>query len=136
MGEHDQNRKKLTPRKQRELDISIEFLEGVVRRDPVYTDAIKLLADDYTQRGKFTAGLELDERLAQLQPNDPLVQYNLACSYSLTGHLPEAAAAVEKALELGYREFTWLDTDPDLKALRADPSFQKIRAKIKDIQPS
>src|SRR5271163_2942864 len=91
-------RKKLSRTQQRELDVEIGFLEGVVKRDPGYVEALQILGDDYTRRGKFVAGLKVDEQLSQLRPTDPLVQYNLACSYSLTGNFNQALAALERAL--------------------------------------
>ena len=112
-------RKKLSRATQRDLDTQIEFMEGIVRRDPNYVDALQLLGDHYTQRGRFTEGLKVDERLARLEPQNPLVFYNLACSYSLTDQFDRAVPALEKALTLGYRDFAWLAKDPDLKKLRA-----------------
>src|SRR5436189_6281353 len=107
-------RKKLTRQQERDLDVEIGFLEGVIKRDPRYLEALQILGDDYTRRGRYREGLKVDERLAQLRPSDSLVLYNLACSYSLTGHVCEALAALEKALMLGYRDFKWLAEDPDL----------------------
>ena len=40
------DKKKLSRQQQQDLDIEIGFLEGIVRRDPQYTDALKLLGDD------------------------------------------------------------------------------------------
>src|SRR6187455_3713047 len=71
-------RKKLNRLEKRELDIEIGFLEGLIRRDPGYIDALQILGDDYTKRGKFTLGLKIDQRLAVLKPTDALVHYNLA----------------------------------------------------------
>src|SRR5271167_2993533 len=88
---------------QRDLDTKIQFIEGIVRRDPNYVDALQLLGDHYTQRGRFDEGLNVDERLARLEPGSPLVFYNLACSYSLTDQFDHAARSLEKALQLGYR---------------------------------
>ena len=85
--------KKLTAAEQHDLDTKIEFMEGLTRRDPDYVDALQLLGDHYTQRGRFVEGLQVDERLARLQPDNALVFYNLACSYSLLSHLDEAFAA-------------------------------------------
>src|SRR5437660_9757680 len=104
MPEKSCAKKKLTREEQRELDIKIGFMEGVVKRDPGYVEALQILGDDYTRRGKYIAGLRVDEQLAQLRPDDPLVQYNLACSYSLTGNFSQAIAALERALNLGYRD--------------------------------
>lgn len=132
--------KKLTPRKrlsrkeQRELDIEIGFLEGVVRRDPGYVEALQVLGDDYTKRGRFLDGLKIDEALASLRPDDSLVHYNLACSYSLNKQLDCAAASLERALSLGYRDFKWMAEDPDLANLRQHPAYRKIRAQIRTLQ--
>jgi tetratricopeptide (TPR) repeat protein len=128
-------RKKLSRATQRDLDTRIEFMEGLVRRDPNYVDALQLLGDHYTQRGRFNEGLKVDERLARLEPENPLVFYNLACSYSLTEEFDRAVLALEKALALGYRDFAWLAKDPDLKKLRQQPVFDDIKAKIRRLKP-
>ena len=119
---------------QRELDTKIEFIEGLVRRDPNYVDALQLLGDHYTQRGRISEGLKVDERLARLEPRNPLVFYNLACSYSLAGEFDQAATALEKALQLGYRDFEWLAKDPDLKPLRTHAAFDDLKAKIRQLK--
>lgn len=127
-------RKKTSRASQRDLDTKIEFMAGIVRRDPDYVDALQLLGDHYTQRGLFNEGLHVDERLARLEPQNPLVFYNLACSYSLTEQFDRAVLALEKALQLGYRDFAWLAKDPDLKKLRAQPAFDDLKAKIRQLK--
>ncbi len=124
-------RKKSSRANQRDLDTKIQFFEGVVRRDPDYVDALQLLGDHYTQRGRFSEGLKVDERLARLEPQSALVFYNLACSYSLTDQFDRAVLALEKALQLGYRDFNWLAKDPDLKKLRQQPAYRDLREKIR-----
>lgn len=125
---------KLSRQQQRELDVKIGFMEGVVRRDPGYVEALQILGDDYTRRGKYADGLKVDRQLSRLRPEDPLVQYNLACSYSLIGNFNLAIAALERALNLGYRDFKWLAQDPDLGDLRRHPLYQAIRAKVRKMQ--
>ena len=127
-------RKRAARQKQRDLDIEIGFMEGIVKRDPRYVEALQILGDDYTRRGKFVAGLKVDEQLAQLRPDDSLVHYNLACSYSLTGQFEQAAASLRKALNLGYRDFKWLAKDPDLDKLREHPLYERILAKVRSLQ--
>jgi tetratricopeptide (TPR) repeat protein len=127
-------RKRLTRRETRELDLKIEFMEGLVRRDPDYVEALQLLGDHYTQRGKFRQGLHVDERLSRLEPRNPLVFYNLACSYSLIGQMEAAAAALGKALSLGYSDFNWLAKDPDLRTLRQHPLFRAIKDRIRKMK--
>lgn len=124
-------KKKPSRASQRDLDTKIQFIEGIVRRDPNYVDALQLLGDHYTQRGRFNEGLNVDERLARLDPENALVFYNLACSCSLTDQFDRAALALEKALSLGYRDFAWLARDPDLKKFRQQPAYREIQNKIR-----
>lgn len=127
-------RKKLNRQEKRDLDIEIGFLEGLVRRDPGYVDALQILGDDYTKRGKFTLGLKIDQRLAALRPRDAMVYYNLACSYSLTGRQEEAAEALEQSLDYGYRDFKWLNDDPDLADLRDHRVYSRIKSKVRSLK--
>ncbi len=126
--------KKLSRKEVRDLDTKIGFLEGIVRRDPNYVEALQILGDHYTQRGKFEDSLRVDQRLSRLEPRNPLVYYNLACSYSLHGDFNLAAAALEHALALGYRDFKWLAKDPDLRQLRKHPLYRSIEAKIRKMK--
>ncbi len=124
----------MTRSEQRDLDTRIDFIEGLIRRDPDYVDALQLLGDHYTQRGRYTEGLQVDERLARLDPENALVFYNLACSYSLTDQFDRAGLALGRALDLGYRDFTWLTKDPDLKKFRQQSAYDEIRAKIRRLK--
>lgn len=124
----------MTVAETRDLDVRIHFIEGLVRRDPGYVDALQLLGDHYTQRGRFVEGLKVDEQLSQLEPGNPLAFYNLACSYSLTDQFELAADALEKALALGYRDFAWLAKDPDLKKFRKHPKFGRVADKIQQMK--
>jgi tetratricopeptide (TPR) repeat protein len=127
-------RKKMTRAEQRDLDVQIGFIEGVIKRDPGYVDALQLLGDNYTKRGRYIEGLEVDERLARLDPKNPLVFYNLACSYSLTDRFDLAVKALKKALKLGYRDFHWLARDPDLRKLRKHPDYQDIADALRQMK--
>lgn len=134
MPEKSSAKKKMNRREARDLDVKIQFMEGIVRRDPQYIEALQLLGDHYTQRGKYQHGLKVDEQLSRLEPRNPLVFYNLACSYSLTGEVDLAASALDKALALGYRDFKWLAKDPDLRTLRKHPVFRTIEDKIRKMK--
>jgi tetratricopeptide (TPR) repeat protein len=126
--------KKLSRKEVRSLDVKISFLEGIVERDPGYVEALQILGDHYTQRGLFEHSLKVDQQLSQLEPRNPLVFYNLACSYSLNRELALAVAALENALTLGYRDFKWLARDPDLRPLRQHPLYRSIEQKIAEMK--
>ena len=124
-------RKKLTRQEQRDLDLEIAFMEGLLQREPRYVEALQVLGDDYSRRGNFGAGVKVDEKLVLLRPKDPMTHYNLACSYALTDQFDRAVQALERALSHGFQDFKALAKDPDLSELRQHPSFKKIEAKIR-----
>ena len=127
--------KKLTRDEKRNLDVEIGFIEGLVQKDPDYVEALQILGDDYTKRGRFEDGLNIDKQLAQLRPHDSTVLYNLACSYSLTDQTEHAFAALHRALAAGYSDFKWMAQDPDLETLRKHPLYEEVRAKIRTAKP-
>ncbi|HOW88023.1 MAG TPA: hypothetical protein P5561_00150 [Candidatus Omnitrophota bacterium] len=111
--------------KSNDLDFEISFLEGVLKHRPDYIDALAPLAEAYTRRGFFEKGLEIDKRLAFLCKDDPIVHYNLACSYVLSGYTAKALTALKRAVRLGFTDLDHLRRDPDLKPLRDYLPFQK-----------
>ena len=123
-------RQPLSGKEKRELDIEIEFLSGLIERDPEYVEALQLLGDDFTKRGQFNDGLKIDQHLSRLLPEDSMVFYNLACSYSLTDRIDDSITALNKAVHLGYDDSKWMDTDPDLNKVRTDPRYQSIRHQL------
>lgn len=112
-------------------DFEISFFEGLIKKDPNFVDALIPLAEAYTKRGLYEKGLLIDKRLARLKKSDPVVHYNLACSFALIGKKDEAFRALGRAIRLGYRDWDHLKRDPDLKGLRDDPRFKALALKRK-----
>lgn len=116
-------RQKQNSRKDEQFEI--HFLEGVLKESPDFVEALIQLGHLYTKFGFFDKGLSVDRKLATLRPNDPVVFYNLSCSYSLTGQIDKAFAVLQMAIEQGYQDFEHLSQDKDLKNLHIYPPFQK-----------
>ena len=114
-----------------DLDFEILFFEALIKERPDYVDALVALGDVYTKRGRYKEGLRVDLRLRQLRPNDPVVHYNLACSYSLLKAANDCLDALERALKLGYQDFNFIEKDSDLDFIRKDPRYKKILSKYK-----
>ena len=55
--------------------------------------------------------------------------YNTACAQSLGGKHDEAAKTLEKAIESGYRDFSWMSKDSDFDPIRKHPGYLKIAKK-------
>ena len=111
---------------QEDLDFEISFYEGLLKKNPEFVNALVALGDAYTKKGRYKEGLKIDKRLARLKPKDPIVQYNLACSYSLLKIADLSLKALKKAIDLGYRDFAFIDKDPDLEFIKEDPRYRKL----------
>ncbi len=114
-------------------DFEIEFYENILKQRPDFIGVLTLLGDVYTRKGLYQEGLEVDQRLASLKPDDPIVHYNLACSLSLVGKPKEALSELKKAVLFGYDDFSYIEKDSDLENLRLLPEFKKFFAKLKKL---
>jgi tetratricopeptide (TPR) repeat protein len=110
----------------------IAFYENILKHSPRFVEALVALAELYTKEGLYDKGLELDRRLAEIRPEDPVIQYNLACSLSLKGDVPAAFNAMRLALMHGYQDFAYLEKDEDLLNLLSDPGFQDYYRELKN----
>jgi len=115
-----------------DLDFEIRFCEGILRRNENFLPALTLLAELYTRRGLQEKGLYVDQRLAKLQPQDPIVFYNLACSYALLNRIDEALATIKSAIALGYNDFAHMGQDEDLANLFKDSRFKEYLTRLRD----
>ncbi|AGA25690.1 TPR end-of-group domain-containing protein [Singulisphaera acidiphila] len=113
-------------REQSQLDFEIEFLGRVLDRDPFFADALRVHANNLAAKGLYTRALQIDRRLVRLMPERSIPWYNLACSYAVLGITDPAFAALQRALDLGYRHLEHVRRDPDLKSLRRDPRFSRL----------
>ncbi len=118
--------KKYNKKENYSLSFEIEFFEKLLKDNPDFIDALIPLAEAYTKAGEYEKGLDIDKRLAKVLPDDPVVRYNLACSYSLVGRIDDAFEALHAAVQMGYNDFRHMDADPDLSGVRNDQRYQKM----------
>ena len=111
-------------------DFEINFYKKLLERKPDFADALHALGNAYTRRGLYEEGLEIDRQLSIIKPDDPIVFYNLACSYSLVGKIDEALRCLKKAVILDYDDFSYMEEDPDLENVRRDPRYKDFREKL------
>ena len=108
------------------------FFETELRQKPENLAALVELGHLYTRLGRVREGLTIDRELARRLPGDATVRYNLACSLALNGEIDAAFEELGRALERGYRDRGHLTQDGDLAALRADPRFEALLARLVD----
>ena len=78
---------------------------------------------------------EADEWMQKLindEPYDMGHYYDKACLYSRMGRKDEAVKALETALEMGYCEFTHIENDDDMDAIRGRDDFRALIVKYKE----
>ena len=111
-----------------QLDFEVDFFAGVLARDPLFVEALRIMSQNLAAKGDRQGSLAADVRLSELRPRDSVVHYNLACGYSRLGRIESALSALERTLELGYAEVHYLREDRDLDAVRKDPRFRELLA--------
>ncbi|MBI2093549.1 MAG: hypothetical protein HYT88_02355 [Candidatus Omnitrophica bacterium] len=117
------------------LEFEIQFYEKLLAAYPDFVDVLIPLGEAYTRKGLYDRGLTVDMRLAQLRGEDPLIWYNLACSFSLLNRVDESLDALRKAVGLGYNNLKHLQGDPDLSNLRRSPKYRQFLDAVALQQP-
>lgn len=112
--------------KRESYDFELNFFEQIQKRMPKDVRVVSILAHLYTQSGRIDDGLKMDRKLARLQPEDPTTHYNLACSLALKGRKAEAVKSLKTAISLGYKDFQWMQHDPDLADMHDYIGFREL----------
>jgi tetratricopeptide (TPR) repeat protein len=109
-----------------QLDFEIEFYEKLLAQIPTYAEVLRVQASNLTVKGRLQEGLAVDQQLVAARPADPTAHYNLACRYALLEQPEMALVSLRKAVELGYRDFGFMEEDHDLDSIRKDPRFRQL----------
>lgn len=108
-----------------------EFLEVELERHPSNLEALSELGHLYTARGLWARGLEVDERLVALLPEDPTAHYNLACSMALLGQTEHSITTLARAIAKGYEDADFMEQDEDLAGVAGDPRFRALLERMR-----
>ena len=109
-------------------------LAAVERRlalDPDDVRALYLGASfDLDHGDRARSGQRMDRAVA-LAGDDFATLYNGACFYARAGQRDRALELLGRAVGEGRGARRWIEQDPDFDALRADPRFQALLARVK-----
>lgn len=113
--------------------------------DPHNPQASTGLALAIVLEGKAGAAAELLEKSRPKFEKDPVFAYNAACVYSraaqklasdpeaspetkmqVEAYKKKALADLEASVKFGFKDFKWMQKDPDLKTLHGMPEFEKL----------
>ncbi len=107
-------------------DFDVEFYERILRGQPNDIRLLRLLGELYARKGRYDRALEIDQKLAELLPEDAVVHYNLACSLAMQNAPDAALESLARAIQFGYNDYSHLEVDPDLNSLRPLPQYQAL----------
>jgi serine/threonine protein kinase/tetratricopeptide (TPR) repeat protein len=99
-------------------------------RNPNDARALYLGGNTLIKLGETEKGFDWSRRALALDPDNPLLLYNIACIYSSAGDFETALDYFERAVESGYTNNAWAKTDPDLDPLRENPRFQALMERL------
>jgi predicted esterase len=81
---------------------------------------------DALHRRDLKRGEAAFKRCLELFPEQPVVHYNLACTYSLAEKPDEAVTFLRQAYERGFVDLSHVGRDTDLDAVRRTPQFRAL----------
>lgn len=99
------------------------FFESLAEKIPDDGRIWQYLGQIYSTAGRISEALKADLRASLLEPENPKMHYNLACSFALSGNSSFALEHLRLARKLGFFDRELLKKDPDLKSLRELPEF-------------
>ncbi len=104
----------------------VAIAEDHLNLNPDDARALYMGANGLVALGQNEKGIEWARRALALEPDDPMVLYNVACIYSLAGRAGEALDCLERAVDAGLTQRGWLEHDSNLDPIRGDPRFQAL----------
>ena len=77
-------------------------------------------------KGDYDRAAAFIEESLEARPGDPRMLYNLACAYCRGGRLEDATSALYRSVKAGFEDFTHMEDDPDLAAIRDRELYKAI----------
>ena len=103
-----------------------ELVEAHLDLNPEDTRALILGATVNANLGRKERAVEFAERAIAVDRDDPMLLYNIACTYSQLGMLEEALDSLEHAVEKGWGDRAWIEHDSDLDLIRESPRYKAL----------
>ena len=107
--------------------LGIKRAEKALLLHPENSKPAQLGAPALARLGERERAIDWLERTLFLDPDDPLVSYNAACTYSQLGEIDKAFAALDTwASNSGVDQETWLEADTDFDPIRKEARFIEL----------
>ena len=110
----------------------LALVEQRLERFPDDVRARYLGANALVALGEREKGLAWAKMARDLDPDDPMLLYNLGCIHALAQDPQEAMDCLERAVTAGLTQKNWFLHDGDLDAVRSHPQFQQLMDRLAD----
>ncbi|MEN6559652.1 MAG: protein kinase [Acidobacteriota bacterium] len=104
----------------------VALVEKHIDLHPDDARALYMGANGLVALGEKDKGLEWARRARRIDPDDPMLLYNLGCIHALAGDVEEAIDCLERAAAGGLLQKGWYEHDGDLDSLRCHPRFKAL----------
>ncbi len=102
---------------------SVDVIQRYLEMNPDDSRALIIGASQLCFVGEQEKGVELAERALGKDENEPNLLYNAACFYAREGDIDRSLELLARAVEQGWGDRAWLETDSDLDSLRSDHRY-------------
>jgi tetratricopeptide (TPR) repeat protein len=98
----------------------------IIAEEPSNSLAWVRLAYATHEQGEFEAAVPLHQRAAEFTENRISSLFKLGCALARLGRVEEAIGAIERAVEVGYRDRLRAEQEEDLASILGEARFQTV----------
>jgi non-specific serine/threonine protein kinase len=106
--------------------LGVERARRRLELNPTDARALYLSAGPLLQLGRSKEAHAAAERALAIDPEDPVILYNVACFFSIAGEIDRALECLEQAVRRDFGQRDWFEHDSDLDNVRSDPRFKAL----------
>jgi len=107
--------------------------ENILR--PLDKALIKLINMQSFEHVRYPEALRMMDHAIKIDPSDRIVNYNIACLYSIMGKTNQALDFLDKMTGSGVKSIDWVINDSDLDSLHDHQRFKKFIERLKGERP-
>ena len=104
----------------------VQILGERLDLNPDDTRALTLGGVALARLGEHERALDMANRALAVDPDDAALLYNVACVYASLNENERAIEVLERAVDRGFGQREWIESDPDLAPLRGTPRYEAI----------
>jgi TolB-like protein/Tfp pilus assembly protein PilF len=113
-----------------EAKLGVAVVEKHLQWNPDDARALHLGAGSLVVTGDTDRAQRWLQRALEIDPNDSVVLYNVACNYATIAQTEKALDYLGQAIEHGTVSASWMKNDEDLVSLHGLPRYREMLAKL------